>query len=63
LQGKDAFHAEKDAVLQAGLTTSSYVTVDDSCARHQGNNGFVTHIGNDLFGWFQSLKSQWRYAQ
>jgi hypothetical protein len=30
--------------------------VDDSCARHQGNNGFVTHIGNDLFGWFQSTE-------
>jgi hypothetical protein len=60
LQGKDAFHAEKDAVLQAGLTTSSYVTVDDSCARHQGNNGFVTHIGNDLFGWFQSTGSKSR---
>jgi hypothetical protein len=54
LQGQDAFHAEKDALLQAGLGTSSYLTVDDSDARHQGKNGFVTHIGNDLFGWFLS---------
>jgi hypothetical protein len=60
LQGKGAFHAEKDAVLQAGLTTSSYVTVDDSGARHQGKNGFVTHIGNDLFDWFQSTGSKSR---
>jgi hypothetical protein len=60
LQGKGAFHAEKDAVLQAGLTTSSYVTVDDSGARHQGKNGFVTHIGNDLFGWFLSTGSKSR---
>ncbi len=60
LQGKDQFHAEKDDLLQAGLTASSYVTVDDSGARHQGNNGFVTHIGNGLFGWFESTGSKSR---
>ncbi|MCP4235149.1 MAG: transposase [Aestuariibacter sp.] len=60
LQGKDSFHAEKDDLLQAGLAVSSYVTVDDSGARHQGNNGFVTHIGNDLFGWFESTGSKSR---
>ncbi len=60
LQGQDAFHAEKDDCLQAALAASSYVTVDDSGARHQGKNGFVTHIGNDLFGWFQSTDSKSR---
>ncbi len=60
LQGKEAFHAEKDDLLQAGLTASTYVTVDDSGARHQGKNGFVTHIGNDLFVWFQSTGSKSR---
>jgi len=60
LQGKDSFHAEKDDLLQAGLAVSSYVTVDDSGARHQGNNGFVTHIGNDWFGWFESTGSKSR---
>jgi len=60
LQGKDTFHAEKDDCLQAALTASTYVTVDDSGARHQGKNGFVTHIGNDLFGWFQSTGSKSR---
>jgi len=60
LQGQDAFHAEKDDCLQAGLAASSYVTVDDSGARHQGKNGFVTHIGNHLFGWFQSTDSKSR---
>ncbi len=58
MQGQDAFHAEKDHCLQAGLAASSYVTVDDSGARHQGKNGFVTHIGNNLFGWFQSTGSK-----
>ena len=60
LQGQAAFHAEKDACLQAGLAAASYITVDDSGARHQGKNGFVTHIGNDLFGWFQSTDSKSR---
>ena len=52
--GQAAFHAEKEALLDTGLSTSSYVTVDDSGARHQGKNGYVTHIGNDLFAWFES---------
>jgi hypothetical protein len=60
LQGQDTFHAEKDSCLQAGLAASSYVTVDDSGARHQGKNGFVTHIGNHWFGWFQSTDSKSR---
>jgi hypothetical protein len=34
--------------------------VDDSGARHQGNNGYVTHIGNETFGWFQSTPSKSR---
>ena len=60
LQEKDAFHCEKDQLLQAGLTASSYITVDDSGARHQGKNGFVTQIGNEHFGWFQSTGSKSR---
>jgi len=58
--GLEAFHDEKDAVLQAGLTASSYVTVDDSGARHQGKNGYVTQIGNDFFAWFSSTYSKSR---
>jgi hypothetical protein len=60
LQRKDAFHLEKDKCLQAGLAASSYITVDDSGARHQGKNGFVTQMGNDFFGWFQSTESKSR---
>ena len=56
----DAFHAEKDALLQAGLAASDYVSVDDSGARHQGRNGYVTQIGNDLFAWFSSTESKSR---
>ena len=58
--GKDRFHLEKDALLSTGLAVSSYVTVDDTGTRHQGNNGYVTHIGNDSFAWFQSTLSKSR---
>ncbi len=60
LEGKQAFHEEKDRILQSGLAVSSYITVDDSGARHQGRNGYVTQFGNDLFAWFQSTESKSR---
>ena len=58
--GKVRFHEEKAALLSTGLALSSYVTVDDTGARHQGNNGYVTHIGNQHFAWFQSSTSKSR---
>jgi hypothetical protein len=48
---KDVFHAEKDALLEAGLATAAWVTVDDTGARHAGANEYTTHIGNDRFAW------------
>src|ERR1022692_4957280 len=49
---QDAFHAEKDGLLNSALASARYVTVDDSGARHRGQNGIVTHIGNADFAWF-----------
>ena len=48
---KDAFHAEKDALLEAGLATARWVTVDDTGARHAGHDEYTTHIGDDRFAW------------
>jgi hypothetical protein len=42
------------------LEVSSYVQVDDTGARHQGHNGFCTHIGNELFAYFESTDSKSR---
>lgn len=56
----EAFHAEKDALLRAGLTHSDYVHVDDTGARHDGRNGFATHIGNEDFAYFASTGSKSR---
>lgn len=59
-EGQERFHAEKDAILRAGLEVSRYVHVDDTGARHQGRNGYCTHIGNELFAWFESTESKSR---
>src|SRR4051812_22532077 len=57
---KDAFHSEKDALLEAGLATAAWVTVDDTSARHAGANEYTTHIGNDRFAWFATRPSKSR---
>src|SRR4051794_40182658 len=57
---KDAFHAEKDAILEVGLATARWVTVDDTGARHAGANEYTTHIGNDRFAWCATRPSKSR---
>jgi len=54
------FRAEATAVLQAGLRTARWISVDDTGARHQGRNGVCTHIGNDHFAWFGTTASKSR---
>jgi hypothetical protein len=57
---KDAFHAGKDAILEAGLASAAWVTVDDTAARHAGATEYTTHIGNDRFAWFATRPSKSR---
>lgn len=59
-EGKEAFHAEKEELLRVGLQQSDYIQVDDTTARHQGKNGYCTHIGNELFAYFASTDSKSR---
>jgi len=59
-RGKEPFHAETEEVLRVGLALSGYVHVDDTGARHQGKNGYCTHIGNELFAYFASTGSKSR---
>lgn len=58
--GQDAFSAEKSSLLQAGLAVSSAITVDDTGARHQGKNGYVTVISSPTFAWFGSADNKSR---
>jgi len=60
IEHNDAFHHEKDQLLLAGLGSSAYVHVDDTGARHRGQNGYCTHIGNEHFAFFASTASKSR---
>ena len=57
---KDSFHDEKEDILQMGLRTSKYVTVDDTGTRHKGKNGYVTNISSEHFAWFKSSNNKTR---
>jgi len=59
-QDKEEFHREKDELLSAGINNSSYIHVDDTGSRHDGKNGYCTHIGNESFAWFSSTGSKSR---
>jgi hypothetical protein len=59
-ENHEDFIAEAQDVLRAGLETSSWVTVDDTGARHAGKNGFCTQIGNEWFTWFRTRSSKSR---
>jgi hypothetical protein len=56
----DDFIAEAQAVLRAGLETASWVSVDDTGARHAAKTGFCTQIGDDRFTWFGTRASKSR---
>jgi hypothetical protein len=57
---RDGFLEEAHDVLRAGLETSSWVSVDDTGARHKAASGFCTQIGNDCFTWFGTRSSKSR---
>ena len=59
-EDKDRFQEEKNEILRVGLEVSGHINVDDTGARHKGQNGFCTHIGNEQFAWFQSTNSKSR---
>jgi hypothetical protein len=56
----DEFAAEDAAVLHAGLVSASYVTVDDTGARHAHGNFYTTQIGGEHFTVFRTTKSKSR---
>jgi len=55
-----SFDSEQQQVLRVGLETARYVHTDDTGARHQGENGYCTVIGNDWFAYFSSSGSKSR---
>ena len=74
-EGQEAFLAEDQDVLRAGLETAKWVSVDrvakrtdvpegvsrtDTGARHQAKNGVCTQIGDDRFAAFRTTGSKSR---
>lgn len=60
--GHEALHAEKQAVLTAGLRASSVVTVDDTGARHAGANAVSTVVSGPTFAVIETGHSKSRIA-
>jgi hypothetical protein len=58
----EPFEAEDRAVLEAGLSTARWITVDDTGARHAGRDAFTTQIGDDRFTVFRTAYARSRLA-
>jgi hypothetical protein len=57
---QDSFVNEARDVVRAGLSCASWITVDDTGARHKATNSFCTQMGNDDFAWFGTTGSKSR---
>ena len=60
IEKQGAFLDEASSVLRTGLDAASWITVDDTGARHKAKNGVCTHIGNDQFASFTTTGSKSR---
>jgi hypothetical protein len=58
--GQEAFLDEARDVLRAGLATASWISVDDTGARHRHQNAVCTQLGNDHFAAFATTGSKSR---
>ena len=60
IKSQETFLGEARDVLRTGLQAASWITVDDTGARHKAQNGVCTHIGNDQFAAFITTRSKSR---
>jgi len=60
LEGHDALHAEKEALLPTAREVSDVLHTDDTSARHRGKNAVCTHFGNQFFASFHTTDSKSR---
>src|SRR5258705_3645423 len=60
IAGQGGFLDEARDVLRAGLSSATWITVDDTGARHKAANGVCTHIGSAHFAWFGTTSSKCR---
>ena len=60
VENKESYHLEKEAILEPALRGAEYINTDDTGARHDGKNGYCTHVGGSLFSYFRSTESKSR---
>ncbi len=60
IENKESYHIEKEAMLEPALRGAEYINTDDTGARHDGKNGYCTHVGGLLFSYFKSTESKSR---
>jgi hypothetical protein len=60
IESQDGFVTEARDVLRAGLASATWITADDTGARHKATNGFCTQMGNAHFAWFGTTGSKSR---
>lgn len=58
----DAFHAEKDAIVEAGLRSSPWHQIDDTPTRVNGQNQVCQVLGNPLYTAYRTTPSKARLA-
>jgi len=58
--GLDPLIEEDNAVLDAGLVSAPFITVNDTGARHNRHNAFTTQIGGERFSTFRTSLSKSR---
>ena len=58
--GQSTFLDEAREVLRAGLAAASWISVEDTGARHRHQNGVCTQLGNDHFAAFVTTTSKSR---
>jgi hypothetical protein len=59
-EGQSTFLDEAREVLRAGLSAASWISVDDTGARHRHQNGVCTQLGNNHFAAFATTASKSR---
>ena len=62
IKKQDVFHAEKDAVYEAGLRSSPYQHTDDTLTRVNGQNQHCHVVGNPVYSAYHTRPTKERLA-
>ncbi len=62
IKGHEPFHGEKDAVLEAGLASSSYQHLDQTGTRVNGVNRHCQIVGNELYTVYRTTPTKDRQS-